>query len=62
MQLTKFIAVIRPGKKHLIEKVIGNNNWECIDDEIWVKPTDGQYYYKKTHSISYALMITLLLR
>ena len=60
-KLAKFIAIIRPGKKHLIEKVKGNN-WECIDDEIWVKPTDGQYYYKKTHSISYALMISLLLR
>lgn len=60
--LAKFIAIIRPGKKHLIDKVKSNNNWECIDDEIWLKPSDGQYYYKKTHSISYALMITLLLR
>ena len=61
-KLAKFIAIIRPGKKYLIDKVKNNKNWECIDDEIWLKPNDGQYYYKKTHSISYALMISLLLR
>jgi hypothetical protein len=60
-KLAYFIAVIRPGKKHLIDVVKETNNWESISQEIWIKPTDGSYYYKKSHAISYAIMISILL-
>lgn len=61
-KLAKFIAIIRPGKTHLIPKVKETNDWNSIDDEIWIKPNDGKYYYKKSHAISYATMISILLR
>ena len=61
-KLAKFIAIIRPGKSHLIQKVKDTNDWSSVDDEIWIKPNDGKYYYKKSHAISYATMISILLR
>lgn len=61
-KLAKFIAIIRPGKSHLIQKVKDSNDWNSINDEIWIKPNDGKYYYKKSHAISYATMISILLR
>ena len=61
-KLAKFIAIIRPGKAHLIPKVKETNNWNSIDDEIWIKPNDGKYYYKKSHATSYAMMISTLIR
>lgn len=61
-KLAKFIAIIRPGKAHLIQQVKDTNDWNSINDVIWIKPTDGKYYYKKSHSTSYAVMISILLR
>ncbi len=59
-KLAMFIAVIRPGKKHLIDKV-KNDGWDSIKDEIWVKEGNG-YQFKKSHAISYATMITINMR
>jgi hypothetical protein len=60
-KLAMFISIIRPGKKHLIDTVKNTNNWYSVLDEIWTKPSDNAYYYKKSHAISYATMISLLL-
>lgn len=57
--LAKFLAIIRPSKKYLIEIVKKTNDWKSIDDKIWVKEGDG-YMFKKAHAVSYALMITLV--
>lgn len=51
-QLAMTIALIRPGKKHLIGK-----SWDEIEKEIWVKPDDDSYYFKKSHAFSYALAL-----
>lgn len=51
-QLAAVLAIIRPAKKYLIGK-----DWETIMKEIWVPPTNDQYYYKKSHAISYAIAI-----
>lgn len=56
-KLAMFIAIIRPGKKYLIENVI-NNGWDSIIDKIWIKEDTG-YQYKKSHAIAYALSITV---
>lgn len=48
------IALIRPGKKHLI----GRPRSE-IDQEIWIKTE--KYYFKKSHSYSYAAAIVVQL-
>lgn len=58
-ELAMFIALIRPGKKHLINKVM-LNGWNSIIDEIWVKEDNG-YQFKKSHAIAYALMIKVAL-
>lgn len=48
------IAMIRPAKAHLINKTIAE-----IHNEIWVKPTNDEYYFKKSHSYSYAMAIVV---
>lgn len=58
--LARFIAIVRPGKKALIEIVKKTNDWKSIDETIWIKPNEG-YYYKHSHALSYALMITLVM-
>lgn len=60
-KLSMFISVIRPGKSRLIETLKATNQWKSIEDVIWIKEDTG-YMYKKSHAISYALMITLHMR
>ena len=55
-RLAMFLAVIRPGKKHLQGKT-----WDEIRAEVWVKPDDETYYFKKSHSFGYALAIVVQL-
>jgi hypothetical protein len=49
-QLAAVLAIIRPAKRHLLKE-----SWETIMKEVWIKPTDSSYYFKKAHSISYAI-------
>jgi DNA polymerase III alpha subunit len=51
-QLAAVLAMIRPAKRYLIGK-----DWTTIMNEVWVKPTNGGYYFKKSHSHSYAMVI-----
>jgi len=53
--LADVLAMIRPAKKDLVKKY--NNNKEEIRKELFKKPADGSYYFKKSHAISYAVMI-----
>ena len=55
-QLAMILAMIRPGKKHLIGKT-----WDEIEQEVWVKPNDNSYFFKKSHSIGYAMAIVVQL-
>lgn len=55
-QLAMILALIRPGKAHL-----SNKGWEEIEKDIWVKPTDGSYYFKKSHSHAFAMSIIVQL-
>ena len=59
--LARFIAVIRPAKKYLIQTLKETNDWNSISDKIWIKEGDG-YMYKHSHSIAYAMMISLYLK
>lgn len=54
--LAMTLALIRPGKKHLINKCIAQG-FESIRNEIWTKPSDDSYWYKKSHAISYAYLV-----
>jgi hypothetical protein len=49
-QLAATLAIIRPAKRHL-----ANKDWQTIMKEVWIKPTNGEYYFKKAHAISYAM-------
>ena len=49
-QLAATLAIIRPAKRYL-----ASENWTTIMKEVWIKPTDGEYYFKKAHAVSYAM-------
>ena len=49
-QLAATLAIIRPAKRHLADK-----DWQTIMNEVWIKPTNGDYYFKKAHAVSYAM-------
>lgn len=53
-RLAMFIAAIRPAKKHLITKP-----WNEVALTIWEKPANGEYYFKRSHSIGYAHLIVV---
>jgi hypothetical protein len=48
-QLAAVLAMIRPAKRHLV-----NETWTTILESVWVAPTDGSYFFKKAHAVSYA--------
>lgn len=52
-QLAAVLAVIRPGKRHLV-----NKSWPEIEQEVWTK-TDDAYTFKRSHAIGYAMVIVL---
>ena len=53
-QLAATLAIIRPAKRHL-----ANESWETIMKEVWTKPTDGEYYFKKAHAFAYAVSVVV---
>lgn len=55
-QLAAVLAVIRPAKRHLLGKT-----WDEILSDVWVKPSDDSYYFKKAHAHAYALAIVVQL-
>ena len=52
-RLAMFLAVIRPGKKHLI-----GLPWYEVAKTVWDKGTDG-YVFKKAHAISYSWLVAV---
>ena len=53
-QLAAVLAIIRPSKRYLL-----NKDWDTIMKEVWVKPTDGSYFFKKSHAVAYAQAIVV---
>lgn len=53
-QLAAVLAVIRPGKKHLVGRP-----WSEIEREVWTRPENDDYFFKRSHAIGYALAIVL---
>jgi len=47
-RLAMFLAVIRPGKRHLVGKT-----WKEVNETVWDK-VEGEYSFKKAHAIAYA--------
>ena len=55
-QLAAVLAVIRPAKRYLIGK-----DWTEVLADVWVKPTDDEYYFKKSHATAYAVGVIVQL-
>jgi len=55
-ELAMFLALLRPGKKHLIP-VCKEKGFQAIEHEIWTKTEE--YSFKKSHSIGYAHAIVV---
>ena len=51
-QLAATLAIIRPAKRHLADE-----SWETIMKEVWKKPSNGEYYFKKAHAFAYATSV-----
>jgi len=58
-ELAMVLALIRPGKKHLVP-VCQEKGFDAIKDEIWQK-TDEAYFFKKSHAVGYAHLIVMQL-
>jgi len=59
VELAMVLAMIRPGKKHLIP-ICKEQGFQAINDEIWTKSEDS-YFFKKAHAVSYASVIIVQL-
>lgn len=53
-QLAATLAIIRPAKRHL-----ANETWQKIETEVWKKPSNGEYYFKKAHAVAYAVSVVV---
>lgn len=53
-QLAAVLAMIRPAKRHLI-----GQPWDTVMKEVWTKPSNNEYYFKKAHAISYAMAVVV---
>lgn len=53
-QLAAVLAMIRPAKRYLVGK-----NWTTIMKEVWIKPENGEYHFKKSHATAYAMAVVV---
>jgi DNA polymerase III alpha subunit len=53
-QLAAVLAMIRPAKRYLIGK-----DWTTVMDEVWAKPNNNDYFFKKAHAVAYAAAIVV---
>jgi len=53
-QLAAVLAIIRPAKRYLVGK-----SWDEIFDQVWKKPENDEYYFKKSHATAYAMAIVV---
>lgn len=53
-QLAAILAMIRPAKRYLI-----GTDWTTVMKEVWTKPDNDEYYFKKSHAIAYAAAIVV---
>lgn len=52
-RMAMMIAVIRPGKRHLIGKT-----WKEVAETIWL-PTEEGFIFKKAHAVAYAHLVVV---
>jgi DNA polymerase III alpha subunit len=52
LELAAVLALIRPAKRHLI-----GESWDKVFESIWSPSGNGEYAFKKSHAISYAMAV-----
>jgi hypothetical protein len=52
-RMAMFLALIRPGKRHLVGKT-----WREIAETVWDKDDEG-YAFKRSHSVAYAHLVVV---
>lgn len=55
-ELAAVLAIIRPAKRYLLDK-----GWNTIMKEVWIKPVEDLYFFKRSHAIAYAAAIVVQL-
>jgi DNA polymerase III alpha subunit len=55
-ELAAVLAIIRPAKRYLVDR-----DWKTIMDEVWVRPEEDLYFFKRSHAIAYAAAIVVQL-
>ncbi len=53
-KLAAILAMIRPAKRYLL-----GESWSKILNEVWLKPENDEYYFKKSHATAYALSVVV---
>ena len=53
-QLAAVLAMIRPAKRYLIGK-----DWTTVMTEVWKKPENDEYFFKKSHATAYAVAVVV---
>jgi hypothetical protein len=53
-ELAAVLAIIRPAKRYLIGK-----NWDQVMKEVWQKPENEEYFFKKSHATAYAVAVVV---
>ena len=53
-QLAAILAMIRPAKRSLV-----GQSWDTVMKNVWTKPENGDYYFKKAHAVSYAMAVVV---
>lgn len=53
-QLAAVLAMIRPAKRYLVGK-----DWNAVMQEVWTKPENDDYFFKKSHATAYAVAIVV---
>lgn len=53
-RLAMFLSVIRPAKRYL-----EGRTWQEVAKEVWLRPDDNTYYFKKSHAVAYAHLVVV---
>jgi hypothetical protein len=53
-ELAAVLAMIRPAKRYLIGK-----DWNTVMAEVWTRPENADYFFKKSHATAYAAAIVV---
>ena len=53
-RMAMFLSIMRPAKRHLI-----GLPWQQISESVWEKPSDGSYFFKKSHAVAYATLVVV---